>query len=338
MNIETHQRMRQLMRLLSLETNYALAVGDFDRASSALTCQFEIAKDVQTPEFLITHLIGIAGAGIAFHDCHTWIAQPNSPNLYWALTSIDGNVIGRRSSYLGEVRLLRFGVEAFQSPETLDWTSQQWVDSLARDFAVILPGSDESENALRGVVSAMIVRGYPIAKQRLIAEGWDTDELENMETAQVFCICESLNLARAVDDCLKWSLLSPAELRQAVEANLALTGDTTLPGRAKNFENNDGFLTPFIPMMLPAFNAAEKASERAVVMLAGLRTVEALRMHVAETGEVPASLSEIHIVPVPNDPRTGDPFPYHVTDEAVEIVLPDVSYNGSRDIVYRFER
>ena len=40
------------------------------------------------------------------------------------------------------------------------------------------------------------------------------------------------------------------------------------------------------------------------------RVVEAIRMHAAVNGKLPATLAEVSIVPVPNDPLTAQPFQY----------------------------
>ena len=43
-----------------------------------------------------------------------------------------------------------------------------------------------------------------------------------------------------------------------------------------------------------------------------LRAIEALRMHAAaHGGQLPDSLDQVTVVPVPLDPGTGKPFEYH---------------------------
>jgi hypothetical protein len=47
------------------------------------------------------------------------------------------------------------------------------------------------------------------------------------------------------------------------------------------------------------------------ISIAADRVIEAIRMYAAlHGGKLPRSLSEITVVPVPNHPRFGTPFPY----------------------------
>ena len=51
-----------------------------------------------------------------------------------------------------------------------------------------------------------------------------------------------------------------------------------------------------------------------------LMVVEALRMHAWENaGRLPASLDEITVVPVPENPATGEPFPYHLDGDTASL-------------------
>jgi hypothetical protein len=44
-----------------------------------------------------------------------------------------------------------------------------------------------------------------------------------------------------------------------------------------------------------------------------LRTIEAIRLHVGQTGKLPASLAEVKAAPIPEqDPITGRPFVYRL--------------------------
>jgi len=55
--------------------------------------------------------------------------------------------------------------------------------------------------------------------------------------------------------------------------------------------------------------------------IAGLQVVEAIRMHLALTGKMPKKLEQIEVVPVPDNPATGKPFPYTVRQGVVELHL-----------------
>lgn len=339
MNLETHQRMRRLMRYLMLEIRYAYRTGDHERAARGMTCLFEIAHDVKRPELLVTGLIGTAGNGIALALCHEWISQPNSPNLYWALTSLRTGQMSNRQGLLGELRLSRFGVEAFDHPESRNWTADQWLDSLSNDLAMIMQ-LPEANGESRIAVSAFLIRDYPISKEYLLANGWDAETIDQMPVAQVVCIHVAERLTQIVDGWTKWSLLSPDEMRQAVGGELGRAARRTLPGRDTNSQlfRELSLIGSFTGSVLPAVEMAYEAEVRVETQLQMLRTIEAIRMHIAETGSIPESLDQIKVVPVPNDPQTDKPFEYRITETHVELVAPDVLYSGKLGIVYRFTR
>jgi hypothetical protein len=64
--------------------------------------------------------------------------------------------------------------------------------------------------------------------------------------------------------------------------------------------------------MLPAVSNVKLASIRLDRERAALMTIEALRMHAAATGQLPAALAEVTVVPVPPNPMTGQPLPYRL--------------------------
>jgi hypothetical protein len=73
---------------------------------------------------------------------------------------------------------------------------------------------------------------------------------------------------------------------------------------------------------LPAIGNVIHAQVRTDRQIAEMRCVEALRMHAAERGRWPQSLSEITAVPVPDDPGTGKPFQYRL--EGSKAILDSV--------------
>ncbi|MFO0846344.1 MAG: hypothetical protein U0797_28870, partial [Gemmataceae bacterium] len=65
--------------------------------------------------------------------------------------------------------------------------------------------------------------------------------------------------------------------------------------------------------LLPAIAKVQLAQARLERKLAALRVIEALRMHAAATGgTLPNRLADVKVVPVPNDPGTGQPFEYRL--------------------------
>jgi DNA-directed RNA polymerase specialized sigma24 family protein len=68
-----------------------------------------------------------------------------------------------------------------------------------------------------------------------------------------------------------------------------------------------------------AISTARGQSRRAQREARRLQVIEAVRMHAAATGKLPATLEEITVVPVPLDPASGKPFRY-VLDESAAVI------------------
>jgi hypothetical protein len=67
----------------------------------------------------------------------------------------------------------------------------------------------------------------------------------------------------------------------------------------------------FAELLLPAMLKVLTAQVRLERKIATLRVIEALRLHsAAHGGQLPDSLGDVTIVPVPGDPGTGQPFEY----------------------------
>ena len=56
--------------------------------------------------------------------------------------------------------------------------------------------------------------------------------------------------------------------------------------------------------------------------LAAMRCIEAIKLHVLDTGTLPASLDEIKAVPVPLDPVNNKPFEYQLQKETAVLTAP----------------
>ena len=67
---------------------------------------------------------------------------------------------------------------------------------------------------------------------------------------------------------------------------------------------------PIAAILLPAVEGVRHAEIRSARNFAALQVIEALRMHAAGTGKLPATLAEVTVVPVPVNPATGQPFAY----------------------------
>jgi hypothetical protein len=80
----------------------------------------------------------------------------------------------------------------------------------------------------------------------------------------------------------------------------------------------------------------KRAEIRGPRQFAALQAVEAVRMHAATTGKLPATLAEITVVPVPPNPITRQPFPYELLDSEAVLEIPILGDETPRSISKRY--
>jgi hypothetical protein len=142
------------------------------------------------------------------------------------------------------------------------------------------------------------------AARKLVAErqGKSAEVVAKMPPAQVLLLSIADEIADLRDDQFKITYLPfPAAHPRMAAANKALMSATGGEG------------VRLAKLFLPAVAKVMVAQNRLERKTAALRAVEALRMHAAaHNGQLPDSLDQVTIVPVPLDPGTGKPFGYHL--------------------------
>jgi hypothetical protein len=174
-----------------------------------------------------------------------------------------------------------------------------------------------------GGLSKLGLAGYiainaPEARKQLVALGRPAEEVEKMPPAQVIILRAAALIRSLADDQAKAFYLpyheGVKELAKVKErANKLTQGKET-----------DVFVRLFL-LVIPAYEKVYDAHSRMGRRLAGLRTVEAVRLHAAENnGQLPKTLADVKLV-IPDDPYTGKPFAYAVKGDAFTLDAPSVN-------------
>src|SRR6185436_8803099 len=157
----------------------AIAERRYDDAIDSLRMTYRLGRDSAQP-FLVCGLIGIAIDGMASRTLVEMIANPGSPNMYWALGELPDPPIDLRPTVRFE---MGFGSRMFpfiHNAETTDHSPQEWNRLFAqtvRDLHNIgsarIPGIGKMANDVEsGIAAAAIATvGYSHAKEQLIAQG-----------------------------------------------------------------------------------------------------------------------------------------------------------------------
>ena len=324
------QQSRQLARLLNLKARLEIAEGRYDDAAATLRVGYRLGRDVAEPPTLINDLVGIAIDSILHGAVMELIAKNGSPNLYWALSTLPSPVIDLTPAMEYEMNLPGRFVPWLLDPEAADRTSRQWRDAFLEAVAEfgrvngmnVDPGDAEGRLVASLGVTGLALRSYGPAKRRLIESGRDPAEVEAMPVGEVLAVVEKQVLDEVSQELLKGFYLAPPASRVALER---AEDDLKRRGMFGSTWSTAEPL-PFGSVLFPSLTAGLRAQTRLDARTAGLRAVEAVRMHAATTGALPKSLAEIEVVPVPADPLTGEPFPYRLDGETATldmVVAPD---------------
>jgi hypothetical protein len=304
-------------RLLRLQARLQIVDGNFNEAIHTLQSNFALAQHVSEGPTLINGLVAAAISSEACATVRDLIQQPGAPNLYWALTALPRPLVSMRRAMEMESSFLYASYPRLQNVETDERTPDEWQEAL-NDLFEVLRMAEQNSNRWESKLArtGLALKAYPRAKARLIEQGRGASEVEAMPVAQVVLIDILRTYNELRDEIFRWMTLPYAEavpfMDQAVE-RLAKTG-------------KEREVLPLASLLLPAVNASTAAFVRLDRQVAALRTVEAIRMHAAEHGGLPASLDDIKQVPIPIDPVTGQRFEYSVDGKTARLGVPKRLY------------
>ena len=306
------QECRALARTLRLQAHLELLDGRPDDALVTLRAGYQLARDTAQPPNLICGLVGIAIGNMMSAELVSVISHSDA-NYYWALAALPEPLVDLRPALEAELNLPFQLFPFLKDAETAERTEGEWRRLLV-DCIANLGNLEGGGKALEGwqaelAAVALVAKLYPVAKERLVAGGLDAAKVEAMPVGQVVAIHTARSLRHAYQELFKTFLLPreeaarrlPRVTRQLVAEGYIGGGQDVLSGRGG---------LPIANTLLPGYENILTASLRLPRNLAALQTIEAIRMHAAAGGKLPASLAEVTIVPPPFNPATGQPFPY----------------------------
>jgi len=303
------QSMREVARTQTLRCRVAIAEGRIDDAIEITGQQFAMARHMGHDDFLVSNLVGIAIAGIAWNDALYLVQHPETPNLYWALASMPRPLVDLRHSLDVERKFLYLQVKVLQEVDEMPRPVGYWQDFLDRllgQFGHLASefgfGSlDDDPQLDRTKLVAFIAAAYPGARDYLIDEcNLPRDQVEAYPTAQVVALAAVRFYDQCRDDYFKWTHLPYWQARDK-----GRRVDDAMRAASKRY----GLCTAPAMLLLPAIRAACTAEARCEQTIALLQTVEAIRMYGAADGMLPRSLDDLP-VPAPVEPFTGQPIDY----------------------------
>jgi hypothetical protein len=304
------QSMRQYVPLLVLRSRMHIVDGHFAAAVDSLATGFAFSRHVAEAPTLINGLVAIACAN-QFADCVAdFIERPKAPNLYWALTALPRPLIDLRKALEYEQRFFEMefpeirDIERPRSPgqwdallKRLRQKMKELEPTMADEQSKQTPPPDKTGPDDAASQSPDL----PAAKRYLIERsGMTAAAVDAMPPAQVLLLY-ILGVNHDIrDGHFTAAYLGYPEARRVLTVNAE---------KLKSLPNSEA--ARLARIWLPQIQKVQNAQSRLDRKIAALRVVEALRLHAAANqGQLPDSLDQVKVVPIPRDPGTGRAFEY----------------------------
>lgn len=331
------QDIREIARLIRVKARLHMAEGNFDQALEAFRMNYRLAQAVSEPPVFICRLVGVAITALTDYEKLFWSGIPGTPNLYWAQSFIDHPFINMSDAIWQERNTAANLFPFLRDAESVQRTESEWTDQYVRAFAT-LSAADNEQNAVlpdTDGVRKLIEKHYPIARDLILARGFDRSRVEKMAPAHVVAIQDVYAYEYAFDELFKLTTVSglfPRARYKQSEDELRAAGYLGEAERSK-------FFMPLANRLIPSIGVAFEATGRLEARIASAQIIEALRMHLSTGAKtLPKSLDEIKIVPIPLNPYTGEAFPYRVEgDKAILEIPPMQGWSRIFEITMREE-
>jgi hypothetical protein len=316
------QEARSLTRLLSLRARFEIAERRFDDAIITLGQSYQLARDLATVPSVIANLVALSMCAVNGEVLGELISMDGAPNLYWALRSMPDPLVDTFAAAQLESTMAIRVFPFLKDAETVHRTNEEWVQLLADAVELTDSMNGPPQWGSRLKFMAMMQKSYPVAKQQLIAAGYDSQKVEQMPVGQVIAIYARICHEHVTSENLKWmSLPFHQRYDRQKQTYQELIDQEYLSENRKSYPARD-------PLMINSelnvvFTQIAQASNRQRVLIAGFATVEAIRMQAAHLdGRLPQSLDEISVVPVPINPSTGKLPLYRIVEQRADLLFP----------------
>src|SRR5262249_54575964 len=160
------------------------------KALYTLQTGYALGRDLGDAPLLISTLVGIAICTQMCVQVEAFIQAPESPNLYWALTTLHSPLISLRKPLQGEKMLYHIEIPELRNIESKRFSAPELrtlTDHVTRLLALMRDEPTWSEDNWQDKLelTALVARLYPEAKRALTARGRSAEEVEALPALQV---------------------------------------------------------------------------------------------------------------------------------------------------------
>ena len=301
------QVMRIWARLVALEARVEIAGNDLRKAARTIEAGLSFSRQVGDGPFLINMLVGVRAALEMLDRVDDLVGQPGAPNLYWSLTALPRPLIAARRAVANEYKMCEWML-----PDMTDLdrsrTGAEWTARLDRFRGQLhkLAAAYSDVKGDRRVDNLAEFRKWVLPEALKYVKG-RLGTWKSLHEDQVILMYFGGNYRDLYDEIYKAAYLPFPQAEEFYRR-----------GHERLYVVKQGPLDLFARLI-----ANIEAGHRSEVMLdrkvAALRVVEALRLHADDAGELPKSLDEVKVVPIPGDPYSGKPFDYSLKGDTATV-------------------
>lgn len=299
---------RRMIFAMQLQIRLKIADGQTDQALEMLQQGLYMGRSIALGQTVIQDLVGTAITALMLKEVEGLMQTPDSPNLYWALTTLPDPMIDMHSSLEYEREMLFIEFPELRNLEDEVLAPAQ-ASAIVSDFMkkIQILSGDDDDVPFQGLLPlGWVMLHYSDAKQFLARKGFSQQRIEAMPAAQAVLAYQKLEYQELLDNMFKWFALPYSQAQPHLARNEKMFDDD---------HRNKGLKTNLFRTLLPALSRIAFMQARLDRNIALLRIIEALRMFAADhSGRLPGSLAEITSVPIPADPVTGKDFLYERID------------------------
>ncbi|MDR1480727.1 MAG: hypothetical protein LBJ00_17520 [Planctomycetaceae bacterium] len=333
---------RALARFLGGKAQWEIRNGKYNDAVKTLRLGFRLADHIFDSDlpFLVPVLCGLAIENVMLNNIQLLITQPDTPNLYPALTQLSRNRNILQKAMQAELLWVISDMKprskaeiqkSLKSFEELDENNKEDCKTLLYNFTGLLHlalsytinGEENSKYDESQVVAGVCALCYPYGKTRLLKRGLTEAEIDKLSVYQVVTpyVVEKI---RAPYDELAVAVTLP---RNSKNTALKLIDDKYIA----NYKL-DSPPDMFVMFFLPALNASKDATARVDQTIDILQIVEVIRYYAAvNDGKLPESLDKIDLLHVNTiSALNNKPFAYRVESNKAIIDYEFVRGDESR--------